>query len=176
MRRDAAIAGCGRDRHGIQRLGDGANLVQLHQQGIAHSLGNALLENRQVGDEDVVADQLHLVAELLGQQLPAGPIRFGQAVLDRDHGILPCPVGPHRDHGGRVKGALARSLEIVSSVAGVELAGRRVEGDEHVLAGLVARLADGFHHHVERVAVRFEIGCEAALVADAGGEAPAFQD
>ena len=35
-----------------------------------------------VGDEQVVADQLHLAAQLAGQLLPAVPVVLGQAVLD----------------------------------------------------------------------------------------------
>ena len=41
-----------------------------------------------VGDEEVVADDLDLVAELVGQELPAVPVVLGQAVLDGDDGVL----------------------------------------------------------------------------------------
>ena len=44
------------------------------------------------------------------------------------------------------------------------------------LAGLEAGLADRLHHDVERFLVRLEVRREAALVADAGGEAALLQD
>jgi hypothetical protein len=36
-----------------------------------------------IGDEQIVADQLDLVADLVGQRLPAGEIVLAHAVLDR---------------------------------------------------------------------------------------------
>ena len=43
-----------------------------------------LARTRGVGDEQIVADQLDLLAERVGHHLPAGPIVFGHAVFDRD--------------------------------------------------------------------------------------------
>ena len=43
-----------------------------------------LRRNFDVGDEQIVADELDLVAELVGQLLPAVPIVFGAAVFDGD--------------------------------------------------------------------------------------------
>jgi hypothetical protein len=37
-----------------------------------------------VGDEQIVAHQLDLVAQTVGQQFPAVPVIFGTAVLDAD--------------------------------------------------------------------------------------------
>ena len=37
-----------------------------------------------VGDEEIVADELHLLAELVGEQLPRVPVVLGAAVLDGD--------------------------------------------------------------------------------------------
>ena len=65
MRRDAAIAGACGDRHRIERLGDGADLVHLHQQRVADALRDAFLQDLRIGHEHIVADQLHLVAERL---------------------------------------------------------------------------------------------------------------
>jgi hypothetical protein len=58
-----------------------------------------------VGDEQIVADELDLGAERVGQQLPAVPIVFGHAVFDGDDRILPDPVGPELHH--LLGGALA---------------------------------------------------------------------
>src|SRR6202521_3262221 len=60
----------------------GPDLVDLDEDRIGDALGNALLENPGVGHEQIVADQLHLLAEPVGEQLPAVPIVFRHAVLD----------------------------------------------------------------------------------------------
>ena len=57
-----------------------------------------LLEDLDVSDEDVVADQLDLAAELVGHQLPAVPIVFGETIFQRHDRILPDPVGPELHH------------------------------------------------------------------------------
>ena len=56
-----------------------------------------------VGDEQVVADQLHRRAEPLGQQLPAVPIVLAAAVFDRADRVFVDPAGQQIDHAGRVE-------------------------------------------------------------------------
>ena len=121
-----------------------------------------------VGDEQIVAHQLDLLAERVGQQLPAVPIVFGHAVFDRDDGrILAHPVGPELHHLLAGALALVGLLEDVLAVL-EELAGGRVEADADLLAGLVAGLRDGFEHALDGFLVRLQIGREAALVAHRG--------
>ena len=120
---------------------------------------DAFLQDRRIGHEHVVADQLHLVAERLGQQLPAVPVLLGAAVFDRDDRVLPAPVDVEIDHALRIARGLAGLLELVAPAArlgGPEFAGGHVERDEHVVAGLGAGLADGFEHHVQRFAIGFQ--------------------
>jgi hypothetical protein len=45
-----------------------------------------------------------------------------------------------------------------------------VEGDEDLLAPLVAGLVHGFFDDLQGVLVVLEVGCEAALVAHGGGQ------
>ena len=49
---------------------------------------DAARETHRVGDEEVVADELHAAAELGGEQLPAFPVVLGEAVLDGDDGVF----------------------------------------------------------------------------------------
>ena len=56
-----------------------------------------------------------------------------------------------------------------------ELGGRDVEGEGDVLAGHVAGDLDGLDDEVERRAVAGQVGGEAALVAEAGGQALRLQ-
>ena len=134
-----------------------------------------LLQNLRIGDEHVVADELHAVAERARQRLPAVPVAFGDAVLDRDDRILADPVGVHLDHLVGAARRLARLLEDVPAVV-PQLARGDVEREEHVLPGRVARLADRLEHQVERLAVRSQVRRESAFVADAGRMAGLLQD
>ena len=63
VRDDDAVAGLLRHQHRVERLGDGADLIQLDQDRVGDALVDALLQDRGVGDEQVVADELHLVAD-----------------------------------------------------------------------------------------------------------------
>ena len=55
---------------------------------LAQPFFDALGQPLDVGDEQVVADELELVAELLGQLGPAVPVVLGQAVFDADDRVL----------------------------------------------------------------------------------------
>ena len=74
----------------------GANLVQLDEDGVAGPQLDALGQTLGVGDEQVVAHQLDLAAQLAGHLLPALPVLFVQAVLDGEDGVFlhqSLPVG-----------------------------------------------------------------------------------
>src|SRR5437016_10994036 len=62
------------------------------------SLHDALPIYLGAGHEDVVAHELHLLAEPVGQELPPVPIVFGHAVLDGDDRILVDPRRQIVDH------------------------------------------------------------------------------
>ena len=97
-------------------------------------LRDALLQNLGVRDEDVVTDQLDPVAERARQQLPSRPVRFAEAVFDRDDRILLNPFGIHLHHLFRRARRLPGLLEDVLPVV-PEFAGRDVECEKHVAAG-----------------------------------------
>ena len=59
VRDDAGVAGVARHRHGVERFGDGADLIQLDQHRVADALVDAALQDLRVGHEHVVADELH---------------------------------------------------------------------------------------------------------------------
>ena len=74
--------------HGIEGLGERADLVHLDEDGVGHAELDALGEELGVGDEEVVADELGGLAELVGEDLPAGPVVFGAAVFDGDDRVF----------------------------------------------------------------------------------------
>ena len=51
-------------------------------------------EALRIGDEEVVADELHPVAELAASALPGLPVVLGRAVLDRDDRVALDELGP----------------------------------------------------------------------------------
>ena len=59
MRDDARVAGVARHRDRVERFGDRADLIQLDEQRVADVLADAAPQDLGVGDEHVVADQLH---------------------------------------------------------------------------------------------------------------------
>ena len=67
MARDARVAIAMGEIDRVDRLGQRANLVDLDQDAVGDPFVDAALQALDVGDEQVVADQLAAVAELFGQ-------------------------------------------------------------------------------------------------------------
>ena len=61
----AGVAGAAGQRHAVERLGEGADLVDLHEHGVGDALRDALGQDLRVGDEEVVAHELDLAPERL---------------------------------------------------------------------------------------------------------------
>src|SRR5690606_13398811 len=115
----------------VERLGHGPDLVQLDQDRVRDALLDALLQARGARDEQVVADELQLLAELLREELPAGVVVLVAAVLDR-----------HEREGARellvdADDLLAGALRLVEGVLLVrvapELRQGAVEGEADLL-------------------------------------------
>jgi hypothetical protein len=73
---DDAIAGAFGHFDRVEGLGQGADLVDLDEDGVAGALADAALEESGVGDEEVVADELDAVADRGGQFGEAFPVVF----------------------------------------------------------------------------------------------------
>ena len=118
---------------------------------------DALAQAARVGDEEVVADELDLAAELAGQQLPAVPIVLGHAVLDRDdrdsarrgrRNRRPCPAA---------SSALpSPSSSYLPSLKNSVAAGSRPSTTSS--PGLVAGRLDRLHDEAERLVGRARLG------------------
>src|SRR5680860_631625 len=172
VRDELRIARLPADPLGLESLGDGPDLVDLDQRGVADLAGDRLRDDGRIGDKDVVTHELQTVAQPGGQALPTVPIDLRQAVLDQ----------PHREVGGdlfvagnHVVGGERLAGDVVVAVA-VELAGRGVQRNRH--AGLTGRIPgvdnrlDDQRQHVLRLR---DVGGEAALVAEPGRLAPGLQ-
>ena len=95
-------------------------------------LVDALLQPRDIGDEQIVADELHAVAQRFGQDAPAVPVVLAHAVLDGEDRIGGDQLGVVGGHllGGE---AALLALEEIAALA-VELGRRHVEREIDVLA------------------------------------------
>ncbi len=150
----------------LERLGQRADLVHLDQHRVGDALGDAIGQTDGVGHEQVVADQLNLVAQFLGQQFPTGPVVLGHAVLDRDDRVV---VAEFRQivgvFLGRQRNAFAFHLILAVDV----IFGRgAIESQIDVLTRFVACFFDGLQNKVQRNAGRFQSGGKATFVADTG--------
>lgn len=167
---DGAEAVLMRELDRFDGLGQRADLVQLDQDCVACAHLDAFGETLRIRDEEVVADDLELVAEALGQLLPAVPVFLVQRVFQGDDWIFRDELRPVVDEfRGGVFG-LGFRQNVLAFLLAFPLAGGGVNGQREVFARLIARLFDGFHDVVEGFFRALEVRREAAFVADGGGE------
>ncbi len=166
MRHHGGVAGLISHLDRAQRLRQRADLVDLDQDRIGTPVFDTVGQPRHVGDEQVVADQLTLAADEVGQFLPAVHVVFGHAVFNGDDRIARRKIGEiFRLLGTRARFVLA-AINVIAVLE--EFGGRAIQRQHHVAAGLVAGLADRAHDEFERGVRRRQVRCEAALVADIG--------
>src|SRR3954454_2983513 len=166
VRHHRGVAGLVRHLDGGERLGQRADLVDLDQDRVGPSGLDAFGEALDVGDEEIVTDELALLADEVGQLLPAVHVVFRHAVLDGHDRIA-------RDEISKVLGLLGDraglALALVDVFAVLEELGRgAVEANDDVGARLVAGLADRVHDEFERGVRRRQVRGKAALVANIG--------
>ena len=63
-------------------------MVDLHQQRIRCTLVDSFTQALRIGDEEIITDDLYLVADLAGEVNVAVPVIFIQWVLDRHDWVL----------------------------------------------------------------------------------------
>src|ERR1051325_4845903 len=93
MREDGSVFVRLREGDGVERFRERADLSYCHENRIRGSAINSLLEKLHVRHEQIIADELNLVAELVGEQFPSRPVAFGAAVFDGDDGIIGAEFG-----------------------------------------------------------------------------------
>ena len=169
---DAGEAETAAEFNGFEGFRDGADLVDLDEDGVAAFFFNTAAETLSVSNEEVVADELDVAADLLGQVLPAVPVVFGEAVFEGDDGVLPGPVDPEVGHLAGVEFAVVRLLEdVFAGFLVVELGAGRIECKDDILACREAQLFDGFEDQLNGFRVGLEAGGKAAFIAHGGGVA-----
>ena len=150
----------------VHRFGDGADLVQLDEDGVAASVLNAFDEAFGVRDEQVIADELHVFAEFFRQMLPAFPIFFVETVFDGNDRIFFDERFPVRDEFARRKRFAAFGLFVFAFFAALPFGRSRVHGEQKIFSRSVAGFFDRFEDRFDRFVVACEIGRKSAFVAD----------
>src|SRR3990172_2006705 len=117
-----------------------------------------------------------LTAELGGELLPGFPIVLRQAILDRDDRVLAHPIGPEAHHPLPVE-LFSFAAKVIAFLIGVvELGGRRIQCQRHLVGRFEACLDDRLQNDLDRLGVRLERRRVAALVAHQGRVAPLLED
>src|SRR4029077_14742972 len=83
VRHHRAVAGALGGMNRGERLGERTDLVDLDEDRVGEALLDAVAQARRIGDEEIVADELDLLADAFGAELPAGEVVFRHAVFDR---------------------------------------------------------------------------------------------
>ena len=74
--------------HRIEGLSQRTNLIDFHQDGITDPFVDSALKKFHIGNKQIIAHQLHTIANLVGQQLPCLPVVFGASILNADNRIF----------------------------------------------------------------------------------------
>ena len=175
MRHDGAIAGMLGKQDCVDSLGEGADLVGLDQNRIGAFLGDAALQELDIGDKQIIANQLDAVTQTLGEDFPVGPIVLGKAVFDRNYGVVvDNPSIPVNEVVGRLPVAVGFQ-DIMILI--VKFRGGDVHGDADIFAELVVSFIDGILDAFEWLVVAITNARSiATLVANSGGVVALFQD
>ncbi len=76
MAADAGVAVACRKLNSVDGFAERSDLFHLDQNAVRNLFIDTALQSLDVGDEQIVADQLNLVAQAIGQLLPSRPIVF----------------------------------------------------------------------------------------------------
>jgi hypothetical protein len=158
---------------GVDGLGDGTDLVDLEEEGVA-SLGlDGLLDELGVGDGKVITDDLEVRARGLVEVAPGLPVVLSEGVLDGDNGVLGSEllvlvgkllVGDPL----ALVGVGVLEVKVVLLLVGlVELGGGNVHGDLDLAS--VAGLLNGVGDEVKGLLGGLNIGSNTTLVTDVAG-------
>ena len=93
-----------RQRDSAQSFSQRADLINLNQYGVGHTIINTALEDLFIRDKQIIPNQLDFTANTIGQQFLAVPVTLVHTVLDRNNRVLVSP--------GRQVIDKARSVEL----------------------------------------------------------------
>ncbi len=89
MANDGLVPGAVSHLYYLEGFGEGADLVELDENGVGYAFGDAPSETLGVCNEEVIPHQLDPIAEALGEGSPAFPVVFVQrGPLNGDEGMV----------------------------------------------------------------------------------------
>lgn len=155
----------------LDRLGEGTDLVDLQEKGVARLELNGLLDAQRVGDSQVITDNLEVGG--LVEVAPGLPVVLSEGVLDGDNGVLGSEglveVGKllvGEPLGGVTLGVLEVKIVLLGILL-VELAGGNIHGDLDLAS--VASLLNGIGDEVKSLLSGLNIRSDTTLVTDVTG-------
>ena len=128
-----------------RRLGfsHGAGLVGFDQHGVAGAGSGRVLHARGIGHQEIVTDDLHILARGRGEFFHAFGVVFGDRILDRDDRVALQPSEQQLAQAVAVQLAAVQAEPVAARTA--EFRGGDVERDADVFAGTIAGTLDGAH-------------------------------
>ena len=170
---DAGIASAFSSFNSVEGFGQGTDLVNLDQNGIANTLLDAFNQTLFVGYKEVVANQLYLFTQLLGELLPAFPIVLGHAVFDGDDGIFSAQICQIINHF--ITGLYeAFACQIIFAIL-IELAAGNVQSNHNILTGFIACFFHSLQNYINSFSIAAQVGSKAALITQSSAKALGFQ-
>ena len=174
MRNDRRIAGPLRQFDRIQRLSQRADLIQLDQDRVSDTFLDPFGKDLHVRHKNIIPDQLHPLAQLLREHLPALPIQLAQPVFNREDWIPVQQLAVIRHH---LLGRPLRVLFCLKNVAAlvIEFARRAIQRQRDIPAGFVAGIFNRLRDEAERLFIRLQVRRKSTFIADRRVEALLLQ-
>src|SRR5690606_41364191 len=93
MRHDGSIASLMSRFDRVERFRQRSDLVDLDENRVGNAHTNTVTETSGIGDDQVVTNELALVANKIGQVLPTFPVIFSHTIFDSDDRIVAGELG-----------------------------------------------------------------------------------
>ena len=174
MRHDRAVSRLLCERDCRKCFAQRSDLIHLHQDRVGATMVNAFLQELRIGDEQIIANQLHLRTKTLGEFLPTTPIVFSKSIFNRVDRKFRAPTRPQIDdliaRGNIVRPRLEEAISRLSNRLRFirEFAHRWIKREEHLLAKRVTRFLHRGRDQFKRFLVVLQIGREASFITNRG--------
>lgn len=161
----------------VDGFGEGTDLVNLDEDRVSHALFKTHSQTFNVGYKQVVAHELALAADGVGEEFPAVPVVFSHTVFDRDDRIFFNPTFPIVNHLARSKFFACGPFEFINAFFHIiEFRRCGVEGDADIVVRFIASVFHSLKDHFNSFFIRFQIRSETAFVANISRIASTFEN
>ena len=157
----------------VECLGEGTDLVYLDEDRVTTALSDTTTEVFDIRYEEVITYELDLLAELVGELLPAFPVVLCHTIFNRVDRILLYELGEEGDLliDCTLDPVCTFELRVVVHTVLEELRGSAVHSDRDVLTRYIACLFYSLQDRLDSVLCTVESGSEATFVTYSCAEA-----